>query len=231
MNSKSFEMKKILAVLLVFLIGASAVTKAQDMAIDPDLSIEPSAPQALSNTFLNRGLFSIEYNVSFPVGDFNDFISTIGYRGWHFELKGVLNDNVAVGGSLGWYAFYEKLPRSTYNFDGGAITTTIFNYYYSVPLQAVAHYYLMPDAFVQPFVGIGLGATYSEKRREIGFYVVEEKVWDFGVTPEVGAIIPFGLGAEWGAIIKGRYNLTTYKDNDVNNLMFFDLTVGLAFSY
>jgi outer membrane protein len=199
-------MKKIFSIVLIIGLAATFSTRAQDAAIEPDLSINPGEPAATSNTFLTRGLFSIEYNVSFPMGDFNDYISTIGHRGWHFELKGVINDNFAVGGSLGWYAFYEKLDRDTYQIEGGALTSTIFNYYYAVPLQAVGHYYFTPDAFIQPFIGLGIGTTYSEKRREIGFYVVEERVWDFSVTPEAGVIIPFGMGSEWGALIKGRYN-------------------------
>jgi outer membrane protein len=225
----------------IFIIFAAALfsinfASAQDIEVpetdlEQGLMIEPREPAALSNTFLNRGLFSIEYNLSFPVGDLSDFISTIGYRGWNFELKGVINDNLAVGGSFGWYGFQESFDRDTYFFDAGSLTTSIYNYYYTIPLRVVAHYYFLPDSKVQPFAGLSIGTNYSEKRSEIGFLVIEDKAWDFGLTPEIGAIIPFGEMSMWGAQIKGRYNFLTYKDRDIDNIMFIDVSIGLVYSY
>ncbi len=227
-------MKTILTATFIFALVFSLT--AQDISVpETDLSksmmVESREPAAINNRFLERGLFSIEYNASFPVGEFSDFISEPGYRGWHFELKGVINDNLAIGGSVGWYAFYEEFDRDTYLFDGGSLTSSIFNYYYSVPLRVVAHYYFLPDAFIQPFAGLSIGTSYNEKRREIGFYVFEEKKWNFGLTPEVGAIIPFGDMAEWGAQIKGRFNYLTYNDNEQDNTMFIDISIGLVYSY
>jgi len=228
-------MKKSIIFFIALFIAITGI-KAQDAADDLDLfsgglTLEPREPAALTSTFLQRGLFSFNYNLSFPMGDFNDFISSIGYRGWNFELYGVINDNLAVGGSVGWYAFNEKFDRSTYYFDNGALTSEVYNYFYSIPLKVVAHYYFAPDAFVQPFAGLGLGTTYSEKRREIGFYYVDSKLWNFIVSPEVGVIVPFGDMSEWGARILGRYNFITFKDQEVNNIMFFDLQIGLIYSY
>lgn len=227
-------MKKLIIIVLIFTGMGSLM--AQDIELPETITgnglmLEPREPAATGNTFLLRGLFSIEYNASFPIGGFSDFISEIGYRGWNFELKGVINDNLAVGGSVGWYAFYEEYGRSTYNFENGSLTSSIFNYYYTIPLRAVAHYYFLPDAFVQPFAGLSIGTNYSEKRREVGFLVLEEKKWNFGVTPEVGVIIPFGDLAEWGAQIKGRYNFVTFNDVEIDNVMFFDISVGLIYSY
>lgn len=228
-------MKKTIIIFAAALFSIS-ITSAQDIEVpelnlEQGLMVEPGEPAALSNTFLSRGLFSIEYNLSFPMGDLSDFISKMGYRGWNFELKGVVNDNLSVGGSFGWYGFSETFDRDTYFFEGGSLTTSIFNYYYSIPLRAVAHYYFLPDAFIQPFAGVSIGTNYSEKRREVGFLVIEEKAWDFGITPEVGAIIPFGEMAMWGAQIKARYNFLTYKDRDIDNIMFFDVSFGLVYSY
>lgn len=227
-------MKRILTAALI--IASFFSLMAQDLSVpETDLSknmmVESREPAAINNRFLERGLFSIEYNASFPLGEFSDFISKPGYRGWSFELKGVINDNLAIGGSVGWYAFYEDFERDTYLFDGGSLTSSVFNYYYSVPLRVVAHYYFLPDAFIQPFAGLSIGTNYNEKRREIGFYLFEEKKWNFGLTPEAGVIIPFGDMAEWGAQIKGRFNYLTYNDYEQDNTMFFDISIGLVYSY
>jgi hypothetical protein len=228
-------MKKIFIIFLLITASVS-VSISQDMAIDyetdlGDLTLAPREPVALTNAFLQRGLFTINYNLSFPLGDFNDFTSTIGYRGWDLELYGVINDNLAVGGSIGWRAFYEKLDRATYTFEGGALTSEVYNYFYSIPIKAVAHYYFLPDAFVQPFAGLSTGIAYNEKRREIGFYYVESRLWNYIVSPEVGVLIPFGEMAEWGARIVGRYNFMTFSDNSVDNIQFIDLSFGLVYSY
>ena len=253
-------MKKILATTIAILVAFAGTITAQDLALlddgmeislaEPthidgmDISLAeptindglmsvPEAPiiGAVTNTFLSRGLVSFEYNMSFPIGEFNDFISGIGFRGFHFEYKAVLDDNWTIGGSIGWYGFYEKIPRDTYEFEQGALTTTIFRYFYSLPLKVVAQYYFAPSAFVQPFVGLSLGVSYNEVRQEIGFYVVEDRPWTFIMTPEVGVLIPFGSTAQWGAVIKGRYNHNFYKTEFFNSVQTIDATIGLVYSY
>lgn len=227
-------MKKISIFLLAALVQIGLISGAQDLSVEEDLMLDPAPTMAgaLNNSYLNRGLLSFEYNISFPMGEFSDdFISKVGFRGGHLELKGMINDYLSVGGSIGWYGFFEKYPRSTYEFDEGAITTTVLNYYYSLPLKAVAHYYVIPSAFVQPFIGLSLGVTYNELQREIGIYYLEDKAWDFTLTPELGVLIPFGNEAEWGAVIKGRYNHVFYNGDDLGNIQTVDLTIGLVYAY
>jgi len=203
----------------------------QDIALEPDAAAEPAIVGATNNTFLKHAIFSMEYTISFPMGDFNDYISTVGARGFNFELKQVLNDRWSVGGSAGWYAFKEHYDRSTYEFDQGALTTEIWNYFYSIPLKAVGHFYLAPSSFVQPFIGMSLGVTYNEMESDIGFLNVLETSWDFTFTPEVGVIVPFGSGAEWGGMLKCRYNHIVYNHNDFSAIQHIDLTFGLVYSY
>jgi len=225
-------MKKILYTLLVVLFGFSFVgLSAQDMAPEDDASKEPAVMGAFSNSFLKNGIFNLEYNVSLPLGEFKDFVSTPGYRGWNFELKKVLTDNWTVGGSLGWYAFYEHFDRNTYEFESGAITSEVWDYFYSVPIKAVVQYYFMPEAYVQPFIGLSMGVNYNEKERDIGYLFLQTQTWDFTMTPEVGVIIPFGADAFWGAVIKGRYNHIFYNHDNMKAVQFMDFTIGLAYSY
>ncbi len=229
-------MKKILITAIAILMTLITSVNAQDMMVQDELIIEPEASEApiigaVTNTFLRRGLVSFEYNMSFPVGDLKDFISSMGFRGFHFEYKAVLDDNWTIGGSIGWYGWYEKLDRATYDFEGGALTTTIFRYFYTLPLKVVSQYYFLPDAFIQPFVGLSAGVSYCEIRQEIGFLVITDKPWNFTVTPEVGVLIPFGSTSSWGAVIKGRYNFMVYNKNNFNSVQYIDATFGLVYSY
>ena len=100
------------------------------------------------------------------------------------ELKGTVAHGLFVGGMIGYQSYYKKYPRDTYYFDKGALTSTIFKYYYTVPIRVVADYFLNPDGFVQPFVGLSTGVNYNERRLEVGFYSFEDKSWNFVVAPE-----------------------------------------------
>ena len=184
-----------------------------------------------TSQFIKNSILGINYNLSFETGSLAKFIPDMGYRGWDIELKAMVTDNIAVGGNIGWYAFYKKYPRQTYYFDQGALTSTIFNYLYSVPIRAVVTYYPIPTAFVQPFIGLQAGMYYNEKRTEIGFYAYETKTWNFGFAPEIGVIVPFGKYSQWGFNVKGKYNYQFYTKDNFENLSWFDLSFGLSFSY
>lgn len=227
-------MKKLIILAISIGLFGGVSLKAQDSFLDNEsFSLAPEKPAAgaITSSFLGNGLFNIEYNVSFPIGEFQDFISKVGYRGWRFQFQGVINDHITVGGYTGWYGFYEKRPRATYEFEDGAITTTVWTYMYQVPLHAVAQYYFLPESFVQPFIGLAMGVNYDVRELEFGVYYLKDETWDFCFVPEVGAIIPFGQGSEWGAVIKGRYNYTVFHHQQMNSLQFIDLSFGLAYSY
>lgn len=227
-------MKRLIILTFSLFIFTGSALKAQDSYITSEsLPLAPSKPAvgAITSSFLGNGLFNLEYNLSFPMGEFKDFISKVGYRGWRFQFQGVINDHITVGGYTGWYGFYEKRPRTTYELENGAITGTIWTYYYSMPLHAVAQYYFLPESFVQPFIGLAMGVNYDVRELELGVYYVRDETWDFCFVPEIGAIIPFGQGSEWGAVIKGRYNYTAYPHYKMNSLQHIDLSFGLAYSY
>jgi hypothetical protein len=185
----------------------------------------------IDSYYLQNSLFSFSYNLSFPLGDLKDYISDVGPTGFDAEWKGFLNENIAIGGKVGVISFYEKYPRDTYYFKNGALTTTIFNYYYTIPMQVVGDYFFNPSGFIQPFAGLGIGINYNERRTEIGFYAVEDNSWNFSLSPEAGVIVPFGKYVSWGFTAKARYNYQVYNRDRFNGMQFFDLSFGLSYSY
>ncbi|MCD4680943.1 MAG: porin family protein [Bacteroidales bacterium] len=174
------------------------------------------------------GLLNMKYVMGFPTGDFTDFINESSYRGFNIEYRRFLNDNISVGGYTGWNGFYEKTDRATYNFDNGAITGVLYNYFYVLPIYANVHYYFFPGDIVQPFVGLGFGALYVNKESQMGVLSVYDDSWHFGLAPEIGFFVPFAKNANSGVITSGRYNQASYKEGDFSSLRYFQWTIGLS---
>ncbi len=208
-------MKKIIISLAIFFV----------------LSASAGYSQTGGEGFFRKNLLGMNYSLSFPVSDFHDFIQDMGYRGWDVELKTFVTDNIAVGGGLGWYAFYQKYPRDTYEFENGALTTTVFAYHYSVPMRAVVDYYFLPNSFVHPWIGLNINLYYNDRELQVGYYLISDESWNFGLTPEVGILVPFGRNVDWGAHVKGKYNYQFYNRERFNNLSWFDVTFGLSYTF
>lgn len=226
-------MKKNIIFSIVFALVFIPTVFSQDMDLaGENITIAPMPQdQGVGSYFLNRSLFSINYNFSFPFGDLHDFIPTNSYTGFDVDLKGMVSDHFAVGGLIGYQSFYKKYPRDTYYFENGALTSTIFKYYYTVPIRVVADYFINPTGYVQPYIGLGLGVNYNERRLEVGFYSLEDKSWNFVLAPEAGVVIPFSKYSEWGFTIKARYNYQVYSRDNFSGLQYLDVGIGFAYSY
>ena len=174
------------------------------------------------------GLINFNYIMGFPVGDFKDFINKSSFRGFNFEYRHFLNDNMSVGGYIGWNGFYEETGRSTYTFDNGAITGVLYKYLYVLPIYANLHYYPFPGDPVQPFAGLAFGAIYLNKESQMGILSIYKDSWHFGLAPEIGFYVPFGQHSNSGVITSGRFNHTFYNNGKMKNLQYFQWTVGLS---
>jgi hypothetical protein len=188
------------------------------------------------NLFLKKSQMTFSYQMGFPTADLKDFIPENDYLGWDFEMKSMVTHNLAIGGHIGYQGFYKKYPRDTYEFPQGAITTTIFKYYYTIPMQAIATWYFIPEGMIQPFASMNLGVNYNERRGEIGIYVLEDNSWNFSFAPEAGVIVPFGKYSQWGGNIRAKYNYNVYNRDenvamDFNNLAYWNLMLGLTYTW
>lgn len=205
-------MKKIILILSVFILIGSLQSQAQK---NDQLVVE------------------FNYNISLPMGQFKDFISETGTRGFEFEMKYMLNDKMAVGGNLAWYGFTEEFPRSTYYFEGGALTAQVWNYLTVFPIRAVFTYHFLPDGDVNPYVGLLTGAYFVDRDSDIGYYSIREKTWHFGLTPKLGCYFPMkSQTTEWGFNFNIKYNYILYdqtglNNKEWNNIMYLDFSAGI----
>ncbi len=216
-------MKKIFIVLtLMAVLGLSQSVNAQ----------EPDATGFIKTYAQPGGLLSFDWIIGIPVGDMSsDFISKTSTRGFNAEYRYLFNSPISVGGGLSWQGFSEKYDRHTYEFEGGAVTSTRFNYLYTFPLYVNFHYYPIKSNYIFPFVGINAGAFHIDKEDQIGSYYVEDESWHFGVMPEIGAVFKFDPYSSFGISVKAKYNYIFYNENKYNDLSQLNIYIGATFIF
>jgi len=216
----------ILSIALLLSLGAFA-TNYNSLEKPPATSYD-------ENFLLPSGFFNVNYNLSWGVGDFKDFISKTSYRGFSLDARWFVSDRIAVGTMFGWNGFYEKYPMRTYEFDGGTVTGIIQNTYYNFTMSVSAYYYPMPEAIIKPYIGLNVGPEYQTVDVQIGRIYSEEKNWQFYVAPEFGTFIQFGPDSDVGANLAIRYNYINYKQTDLgfnSGLAYFQAVFGLSFMF
>lgn len=211
----------IVAILFAFL-GLSNQASAQ----------KPDATGFIKTYAQPGGMLTFDWIIGVPVGQMSDnFISKTSTRGFAMEYRYLFNDPISVGGGFSWQGFSEKFERSTYELEGAAITSTRFNYLYTFPLYVNFHYYPLKNNHIFPFIGINAGMFNIEKQDQIGQYYVEDKSWQFGFQPEIGALFQLNPGSGFGFIVKGKYTHILYNEGVYNSLSHFDIHIGATFVF
>ena len=80
-----------------------------------------------------------------------------------------------------------------------------------------------------------IGATKIANPRQVVHTLdhnIQDKSWHFGLTPKVGCYFPMGGQTEWGLNFNAKYNYILYNktglnNKEWNNLMFFDISLGV----
>lgn len=216
-------MKKLYIVLaLVTFLGFSQSVKAQ----------EPDATGFIRTYAQPGGMLSFDWIIGVPVGDMSkEFISDVSTRGFNMEYRYFFNSPLSVGGGFSWQGFSQKYDRSTYTGDDVAITATRFNYLYTFPIYVNFHYYPIKSNFISPFVGINVGLIYVDKQDQVGRYYVQDENWQFGIMPEIGALIKPNPSGGFGFTVKAKYNYILYNEGKYNDLSQINIYLGAAFIF
>jgi hypothetical protein len=172
-------MKKILYIIVFGLV--SGLTTAQD------------------------GLFALTYNMGLPLGETADYIGKYSFRGFGMEGRGFVSDNISLGGSFSWNVFFEERLNETFTQGTESLTSDQFRYINAYPINFMAHYYFGTyESEVRFHAGLGVGAHKINRRTEFGTYALEHNYWHFGMTPDVGVLVPMNYRSN--LLISVRYN-------------------------
>ena len=181
-------------------------------------------------TSAQESIFQIGWDVAIPTGDLKEeYIDEVSFRGVTIGGRKFLTDFFSVGGKGGWQTFYTRFD-GTYEVDENTdLTGTQLRYLNVYPIQANFHYYLGEDEGIRPYLGANFGIVFANQRTDIGIFTVGQNSTHFGVSPEVGILIPVGL-AGGGVILSGKYE-QAFKTNKTNiHIQYFSVNLNFMFA-
>jgi outer membrane protein len=173
-----------------------------------------------------QSLWNVTYDMSLPLGDTKNFIDKMSFRGFGFDGRGFVNQNVSIGGSWNWNIFYSSEKNVTLTEDNITITGNHYNYGNYMPMMVIADYYFGEDGGVRPYIGTGVGTIWKEERKDIGsFNAIFDNNWQFGLTPEIGVYIPVATSSLVFFRAKYTYGVST---KNLSTTSYINFGVGLA---
>lgn len=177
--------------------------------------------------------WTFSWPISMGLGTTNDYIQKTSFRGFGITGSSFITDNLSVGGEWSWEVFDEIKrdlpPREIDLGDGimGNVSGVEYRYLNTLPIFVNAHYFIGQNGNIRPYAGMGIGTVYVDERTDIGLVSYQSKKWRFGLQPEVGVFIPFGLSPT-GVNLSARYRYAT-KASDADAVSMFSFTIGLGF--
>ncbi len=184
------------------------------------------------NTNAQTSYWTFSWPISMGIGTTNEYISKTSFRGISITGESFITDQISIGGEWSWEVFDEikrDLPPREVSFDGvpGHVTGTEYRFLNTIPIFVNAHYYLGDNGAVRPYAGLGIGTVYVDQRTDIGFVSIQDQTWRFGLQPEVGVFIPFGLTGT-GVSLKAKYRYAT-KSSDAIAVNMVSFGIGFGF--
>jgi hypothetical protein len=189
-------------------------------------AITITAALLLTVATYSQGLYSLTYTVSFATGDAGKYIGSASFRGFTFDGRGFVSDQVSIGGLFNWATFYEKLAGESFTSGTATLTGTQYRYINAFPMLLTGNYYLGTDEFEpRVYLGAGAGAYDIIQRTNAGVWSIEDNYWHFGISPEVGLLYPMGLDSYFNISLRYHY---AFKAKETIDYSWFGLSVGFA---
>ena len=174
----------------------------------------------------SQGLYTLNYTTAISTGKTADYISNMSFRGFTFDGRGFISDQVSIGGMFNWTTFYEKLAGESYTVGTATLTGTQYRYINAFPMLAEVHYYLSTDENdTRVYLGGGIGAYKIVQRIDAGVLTKEYNNWHFGVSPEVGLLYPVGMDSQLNISFRYHY---VFKASSTIDYSWFGLSLGFA---
>lgn len=168
--------------------------------------------------FLKAQILNLNYQISLPMNQVKDFTDKTSFRGFDIEYHHFLGEHFSIGAAIGWNVYYQNKDNTSGNFmfkgndNVYTITGNQYRYINTVPMLAIGRYYFTDNTtVVRPYVGLGIGTSWTEKRLEVGQFSSTISRWQFAMAPEVGMYIPvtdqvaFNVGARYNYATKAAH--------------------------
>ena len=182
----------------------------------------------MTNVFSqSENYFSIQYDMSFPMGELGDYISAPSFRGASAQYRFSATDNILVGIDAAWNVFYEKKDYDSYTSGTITLTGVQYRYHNQVPLLVAVDYVFTPDKDFPPYLGLGLGTMDSERNTTMGIWSVEENPWQFALKPEIGMMYKFAYSSAFKLGVKYYSGF----GGDLGTLSYLTVSAGFCWGF
>jgi len=172
------------------------------------------------------GYTSFQYQIGFGMGDLGEYIGAASFRGFAFDYQKNLSTNISVGAEFSWSTFYEKKEYDTYTVEPYSLSGIQYRYSNMFPMLLTAEYYFIEEGAVKPYFNLGIGTMYTIRDTDMGLWRLEEKVWQFGLKPELGLMYEVGLSSS--VKLEAKYYMGI-GGSELENQSFFAISAGMVF--
>jgi len=170
----------------------------------------------------SQSMHGVTYSTALGIGETGDYISRLSWRGFTIDGKYFINDNMTLGWTTGWQTLYEPVSGS---FTDGTrtMTGTQYRYLNILPVQMTYNFFFNEDGEIQPFLGLGVGTYWIERKTNMGLFSSTSDNWHFGLSPEVGVLFPVNIQSNFYVTV--RYN-HAFPSNDSITYSYLGFNVG-----
>ena len=174
-----------------------------------------------------RPSWAFSYEVGFPVADLHKFTENVSPRGLGFNFEWPIIEGLRLGAAFHYSRFYDERPRTTYEFDSGAINGKLYRYLDIWSFAAAARYrFGSPADPIRGFVGLEVGVAFLNATTLLADTGVQDTPTGLLVAGEVGIAARISKG--YLATVALRYNLTTASFRNTDLPSYIALQLGFA---
>jgi hypothetical protein len=174
--------------------------------------------------------YNIDWQFNVPLG--NKFSNVASGWGMNFEGGYYVTNDIAVGGFINFHTNNEYFSRRTIQLtETLSVNTDQQHQMFTLPFGLLARYRFI-EADFQPYVGMKLGACYSEFNDYYYIFMSDADRWGFYMSPEVGFNWypwPNSIGLHFAlyySFATNKCDIMTYSQDILNSIGF---RLGLAF--
>ncbi len=182
----------------------------------------------------HQSMYLFNYEVSNAVGSFSDkFIDATSWRGFGFEGRSMVRDNVSVGLGFDFNRYSKTESMLTQPLSGGGtISGPVYRYADQFAMKALFHGYLGGQSALRPYLGLGIGGVWSYAFAQTADIGASDSGFDFILSPEVGLTLTAAKGASSAGLnVALRYNYTTADFAKVKDAQSLQVILGLFTAY
>jgi opacity protein-like surface antigen len=176
--------------------------------------------------------YSAAWSVALPVFDYSEYISSVSLNGAAFQMQFFIQEKVTAGVSFGWNTYYAEVPNALYiPSPDVAVSATSYRYLNAMPLKASVNYFFGTNPKIQPYIGLGLGATYMTEHAVVHQVNFWDAQWGFLAAPEIGMFIPlpYRLGIHFSATYSVSMNAFTFGQIQLNSIHTLGVAAGISY--